>query len=442
MEAATAAVSVNDSNCVLETTKSVCPQCLKVIDAEIINDNGAVFMKKSCSEHGSYRAYLWPDVDHYKWSKSFAAKTLLPSHPQPVDEGCPNDCGLCVSHQNHPRLVELELTHRCNLRCPLCFMSANDNQTEVPADLSLAEIEKQLALIAEQVGIQTSIQLTGGEPTIRRDLVEIVKLCKKAGFSAIEVNTNGIQVGRNPEYIKHLAAAGITGVYMQFDGLTDRIYQQIRGKDLLRTKLQAIENCRAANVQVVLSVAVVKGINDTHLGDILRFALGNISVIAGVAYQPAFISGRFDLGTDHPLTMGDVIFALAEQSNGIIRPYDLWPTRCSHPLCDSTTYIIRQPGGKHQSIGQLIDVEKYRQHNHLHSPQGSVLPDMAHQLYPELDMPGLSILIMNYMSANDFDLSRLQQCSMTVAGADGTLIPFCAYQLTNVDGLKAHEIKN
>ena len=427
---------------VLETTKSVCPQCLKVIDAEIVVDQGAVYMEKNCSEHGSYRPYLWPDADHYMWLKSFESKSLLPGHPKPAENGCPTDCGLCVSHLHHPRLVELELTHRCNLRCPLCFMSAGDNEKNLPADLSLDEIEAQLHMIMEQAGPQTSIQLTGGEPTIRKDLADIVKLCKKVGFSAIEVNTNGIAIGRNPDYIKHLAAAGITGIYMQFDGLSDDIYQIIRGKDLLRIKLQALEYCRAANVQVVLSMAVIKGVNDTQLGNMLRFALGNIDVIAGVAYQPAFISGRSDLGAEHPLTMGDVIFSLAAQSNGIIRPHDLWPTGCSHPLCDSTTYIIRQPAGKYQSIGQLINVDEYRNHNHTDSPQGSVLPDMAHQSYPDLDPRGLSILIMNYMSALDLNLDRLQQCSMTVADPDGNLIPFCAYQLTNVDGLKSHEINS
>lgn len=423
---------------VLESTKSLCPECLKVVDADIVVDGGAVYMEKDCPEHGHFSHYLWPDADHYQWHKSFRFNSVLPTHPQPIEDGCPSDCGLCVNHQKRPRLVELELTQSCNLRCPLCFMSAEGNRETKDADLSLKEIEQQLKAISDQVGPQTSLQLTGGEPTIRKDLIDIVRLCRQAGFSAIEINTNGIEIGRNPAYVKTLANAGITGIYMQFDGLTDDVYRTIRGADLLGTKLQAIENCRVAGVQVVLSMAIVRGVNDDQIGDLMRFALKNPDVVVGVAYQPAFTSGRFDFASDQPLTMGDVIFQLAEQSRGVIRPHDLWPTGCSHPLCDATTYVVRKPGQNFKAIGQLIDVRDYLKAHKFDSPQGSVLPDLAEQLCPELNQPGLSILVMNYMSAYDIDLERLQQCSMTVADSEGRLIPFCAYQLTDSKGRRLH----
>ncbi|PLX99899.1 MAG: radical SAM protein [Desulfuromonas sp.] len=427
---------------ILETTQSLCSECLKVIDADITIEDGAVYMHKSCPEHGDFRHYLWPDADHYQWHKSFTFGSVLPSHPQPVDESCPRDCGLCVDHQKHPRLVELELTHRCNLRCPLCFMSAMDERDALAAELSLDEIAARLEAIREQAGPQVSIQLTGGEPTIRKDLPEIVRLCRQAGFSAIEVNTNGVRIGKDENYVRELAAAGITGVYMQFDGLDDEVYRQIRGADLLDIKLKAIEHCRAAAVQVVLSMAVVKGVNEAQMGDVLRFGLNNIDVIAGIAYQPAFRSGRFEVDSDLPLTMGDVIFQLAGQSRGVIRPYDLWPTGCSHPLCDATTYIVRQFGRGYKALGQLVDAERYLEHYRLDSPQGSVLPDLADELCPDMVGPGLSILVMNYMSAHDFDLSRLKQCSMTVAGPDGRLLPFCSYQLTANDGRRLHDFSS
>jgi uncharacterized radical SAM superfamily Fe-S cluster-containing enzyme len=318
-------------------------------------------------------------------------------------------------------------------------MSADGGREDMPPDPGMQEIKQQLNRIMEQAGPQTSIQLTGGEPTIREDLPEIVNLCRKAGFSAIEVNTNGLQIGRRPDYINQLASAGITGVYLQFDGLTNDVYRKIRGADLLGMKLQAIEYCRATGIQVVLSMAVVREINDNQMGDLLQYALKNIDVIAGIAFQPAFTSGRNELSGEFPITMGDVIFQLAEQSHGMIRPYDFWPTGCSHPLCDATTYIVRQAGQHYKSIGQLIDAEHYRRHHRHDSPQGSALPDLADQLCPDMEKPGLSILIMNYMSVHDVDLNRLQQCSMTVAGPGGRLIPFCAYQLTNTNDQKLYD---
>jgi uncharacterized radical SAM superfamily Fe-S cluster-containing enzyme len=429
----------------LELTQSVCPVCLDVIDARIVVNDNAVFMEKSCSHHGDFSTYLWPDQVHYRWMKNFKFPHIFPNALKPVSNGCPNDCGPCTSHLHHPRLVELELTQRCNLRCPVCFMKADDNQANLSTDLKLAEIERQLINIIKKCGPQTSIQLTGGEPTVREDLPDIIALCRDIGFRAIEVNTNGIVIGRDLNYLERLATSGATGIYMQFDGLDDKIFKKIRGSNLLKSKMQAIENCRAIGIQVVLAVAVIRGINDHQMGRILQFGLKNLDVIAGIAYQPAFGSGRFEIIDKKPLTMGDVIYELSEQSNSLLSPYDFWPTGCSHPLCDATTYIFPNPQGLYPigrdfiPISRNIDVQDYQHHFNPASPQGSVLPDIADKMYPG-HQPGLSILIMNYMDAMSMDLKRLRQCSMTVSAEDGSQIPFCSYQLTNIDGLKRSQL--
>ncbi|EAT16896.1 radical SAM protein [Desulfuromonas acetoxidans] len=422
----------------LELTQSVCPACLDVIEARIVVKDNAVFMEKTCAQHGPYSTYLWPDEEHYRWMKDFKFPHIRPQSNLPVLNGCPEDCGPCTAHQHHPRLVELELTQRCNLRCPVCFMAADDNQTHVETDLSLADIKKQLVKIMDQCGPQTSIQLTGGEPTVRKDLPDIIALCREIGFSAIEVNTNGVVISRNLNYLEQLAASGATGIYMQFDGLDDDVFKKVRGANLLKDKLQAIENCRRIGMQIVLAMAVIRGINDEQMGKVLEFGLKNRDVIAGVAFQPAFGSGRFEITDKKPLTMGDAIYELSEQSNGLLSPYDFWPTGCSHPLCDATTYILPQPQGL-VPMSRVINVQDYMDHFNPASPQGSVLPDIADTMYPDHE-PGLSILIMNYMDAMSMDLKRLQQCSMTVAGKDGSQIPFCSYQLTNIDGLKRSEL--
>jgi len=183
-------------------------------------------------------------------------------------------------------------------------------------------------------------------------------------------------IGRDAEYIHKLAQAGISGIYLQFDGLTGPVYEKIRGKDLLKEKLQAIEHCRAAGVQVVLAMTVIWGINHNQLGRVLDFALRNQDVIAGVAFQPAFTSGRFEVPFEKRLTMGDVIFELAEQSGGLIEPYDLWPLGCSHPLCSSATYIIEE-GGANKPLTRLITPQEYIQFFDPNSPQGSVFADLA-----------------------------------------------------------------
>jgi uncharacterized radical SAM superfamily Fe-S cluster-containing enzyme len=263
-------------------------------------------------------------------------------------------------------------------------------------------------------------------------------LGRELGFSAIEINTNGLIAGKDFAYVQSLAEAGASGIFLQFDGLRSEIYQKTRGADLLNCKLQAIENCRRAGLQVVLAMTVISGVNHDQLGAVLEFALENRDVIAGIAYQPAFTSGRFAVIQERRLTMGDVMFLLAEQTGGLLSPYELWPLGCSHPLCSSSTYLIEKDG-QIVPFTRFLTPQEYRDNFDYQSPQGSILADIAVRRYPELE-PGLSIVIMNYMDAMTIDLQRLRECSMLVADQNGRVYPFCSYQLTNIHGQKLSEV--
>ena len=413
-------------------TQSLCPVCLRKITARKVAEGNKVYLEKDCPEHGSSRVDLWPDAAHYRWMSDFRLPLKAPRAVAISGTDCPSSCGLCALHLRQPTLVEIEVTQRCNLRCPVCFIAAGHPS----ADPSLARIEEMYAAILKQTGPQTSIQLTGGEPTVRSDLAEIVRVGGCLGFKAIEINTNGLVIARDPDYVRELAQAGLSGVYLQFDGLTGRVYEQLRGADLLAEKLQAIKNCRAAGVQVVLAMTVVWGVNHRQVGRVLEFALANADIVAGVAFQPAFTSGRFDLPAEKRLSMGDVIFLLAEQSHGLIEPYDLWPLGCSHPLCSSATLIVEDAGVK-RPLTRLITPEEYIAAFDPDSPQGSVFPDLAARYFPDLKR-GLSVVVMNYMDAQTLDLKRLKECSMDVAMEDGRMIPFCAYQLTDCAGKRLY----
>ncbi|MCA9976788.1 MAG: radical SAM protein [Anaerolineales bacterium] len=416
----------------LTYTESLCPQCLKVIDAQIIVQDGAVYMKKTCPDHGPFTVYVWPDADHYNWARSFRVPFRAPKLARDFADCCPTSCGLCSLHQRHSTLIELEVTQRCNLRCPVCFMAAEAS----PPDPPLAQLETIYANILEKAGEQTSIQLTGGEPTMRKDLPEIVRAGRMIGFSAIEINTNGLVISRNPRFLDKLVEAGISGIYLQFDGLTADVYTQIRGEDLLADKLQAIENCRDVGIQVVLAMTIIQGVNEDQIGAVLNFALENLDVVAGVALQPAFTSGRFDVQNTRRLTMGDVVFMLAEQTDGLIQPYEMWPLGCSHPLCSCGTQLVKE-GDHFVPATRQITRSEYLEAFDAHSPQGSIFADILARKNGTI-APGLSVVVMNYMDAVSMDMARLKECSMTVAMDDDRLIPFCAYQVTNVDGKRLY----
>ncbi|MCL1847466.1 MAG: radical SAM protein [Coriobacteriia bacterium] len=461
----------------LHATRALCPQCLRVLPAQIGSDEqGRVWMDRTCPVHGNTQTMVWPNVEHYRWITSLAFPKALPKTTalHPTDKPCPTGCGICQRHQRKPTLVEIEVTQRCNLRCPVCFMSASSETTDTDAlpdagqDVPLERLADFFDTIAQTAGTETGVQLTGGEPTIRKDLPQIIRMGRQCGFWGIEVNTNGLVIAHDKDYLKALVEAGLTGIYLQFDGLSPETYRQIRGADLLEAKLKAIENCREAGVQVVLAMTIISGVNSHELGAVLDFALDNVDVVAGVALQPAFTSGRFDAQRAQPLTMGDVIIMLEEQTHGLIRTNDIWPLGCSHPLCDTGTFLV--PTGEIQAHGHTpattlnhqtanINLSTYTHTYQLNntyvpvtrdltreeylalydpnSPQGSVFGDIVAKrgLSPGR---GLSVIIMNYMDALTMDLERMEECSMLVTLPDGRLIPFCSYQLTDCAGRRVY----
>ncbi len=421
----------------ISTTQALCPTCLRVLDATIYaDDEGKVWMGRECPEHGLLDTFIWPDAEHYDWMASLAFPKASPQSTRPPTGPCPRSCGICSRHQRKATLVEIEVTQSCNMRCPVCFMSAETD----PHAISLESIERMYRAIAEQAGTQTGVQLTGGEPTTRGDLAEIVAIGRDMGFWGIEVNTNGLVISRDLDYLRKLVYAGCTGIYLQFDGLDDEIYRRIRGRDMLQVKLDAVENCRRCGIQVVLAMTIVSGINDHQVGEVIRFALQNNDTIVGVALQPAFTSGRFEANRVVPLTMGDVIFMLEEQTDGLIRSADIWPLGCSNPFCDTGTYLVLTiENGKKIYTPCTRDLTR-KQYLDLYdpdSPQGSVFWDIVEKS----DIPtmgGLSVIIMNYMDAATCDLQRMKECSMFDTMLDGRLIPFCAYQLTDGEGRRVH----
>jgi uncharacterized radical SAM superfamily Fe-S cluster-containing enzyme len=435
---------------------------MRVLPAQITADeHGKVWMARTCPEHGGFETEIWPDAAHYRRITSLAFPKVLPARDalHEATRPCPTGCGICQRHQRRPTLVEIEVTQRCNLRCPVCFMSAEADARHT--DVPLVRLADFYDAIADTATLDVGVQITGGEPTVRDDLPQIVRMGRERGFWGIEVNTNGVAIARDDGYLERLVEAGLTGIYLQFDGLSAESYRQIRAADLLGTKLRAVERCREAGVQAVLAMTIVSGVNDHEVGAVIDYALDNIDVVAGVALQPAFTSGRFEAGRVAPLNMGDVIFMLEAQTAGLVTAADIWPLGCSHPLCDTGTFLVPREvfeQGEKSAPVPLVPVppapaaptrpafvpvtrgltrEEYLALYDPASPQGSVFGDILAKkgLSPAR---GLSLIIMNYMDALTMDLERMEECSMFVTMPDGRLIPFCSYQLTSCTGMRVH----
>lgn len=426
----------------LHDTLALCPECLKTLKADVrATEDKAVWMYRTCPDHGEFATRIWPDVDHYRWLTAQAMPKTAPCNTIPATAPCPFGCGTCSRHERRGTLLEIECTWMCNLKCPVCFMSADTEEH----DPTIEEIGAMYDVIADAVGTDGAVQLTGGEPTCRKDLPEIIRMGREKGFWGIELNTNGLVIASRPGYLEKLRDAGVTGLFLSFDGLTGDVYEATCGRDILDVKLRCVERCREAGVQVVLCMTILAGVNDDQLGDVLRFAQENSDVVAGLALQPAFTSGRFNARQAQGMTAGDTIFKLAEQSQGLIDVEDIWPLGCSNPLCDTGVFLVKGPAPagvpEHESgfwpATKYLTTDEYHEAYSPDSPQGSVFLDILAKkgIYVA---DGLSIVIMDYMDAYTMDIQRLRECSMMVTVPSGLAIPFCSYHLTDAQGCRVY----
>ena len=360
---------------VLKQTKSLCPECLKVIDATVYEEDGKVYMRKTCPEHGEFQDLYWSDYEQYVRVEKFRYVGDGLNNPRTETvNGCPYDCGICPNHKSHTVLGIIDVTNRCNLRCPVCF--ANAAATGYVYEPTKEQIRGMLENLRRNDPVPaTALQFSGGEPTIREDLFELIRMAKELGFRHVEVNTNGLRLAESVEYCKGLREAGMSTVYLQFDGLTPEVYKFTRGRDLLDVKMRAIENLRKAGVKsIVLVVTLIKGVNDNQLGDIIRFAVKNFDVVRCINVQPVSICGRIPQEEREKMriTITDFMRLCEEQTNGKIRMNDFYPVPTvvpiskavgalkgkryveftAHPHCGMATYLFVENG-------DIVPITKY-----------------------------------------------------------------------------------
>ena len=334
----------------LSEVQSICPVCEKPIKAYYTERDGMVFFEKRCEEHGEFRALVSNCAEDYlDWVKhpvvNIPPKTAM-SKGSEQDE-CPLHCGTCENHLQTACCVLIDITERCNQHCPFCFARA-EMDAEDSGEPSLEELEAKFDLLV-QLGEERpfNIQLSGGEPTVRDDLPDIIRLAKSKGFEYIQINSNGRRIARESGYAKALKQAGASVIFMQFDGTTDEIYMQMRGEPLFEEKKKAIENCRKAGLPVTLVPTVARNVNLDNIGAMMDFLLDNIAVVKGIHFQPVSFFGRHpDPEHENRVTMFDVLHEIENQCPGF-HYEDFCPIATGHTLCCFySTYLKEKDGIK------------------------------------------------------------------------------------------------
>ena len=361
------------------TVETLCPECCAVVLGRYFVEDGAVHIEKTCPEHGYFRDCVNSDVLMYSKAAwiSYEEGPGLKDLCRPQGNRCPSDCGVCRQHQSGTVLAQVDLTNRCNMRCPVCFANAGvSGQVYEPGFEQV--VERLRALRAMRPFPATALQFSGGEPTLHPDFLRLVRTAREMGFSHIQIASNGIRLA-DPDFARAAAEAEVHTLYLQFDGIGEEAYRYTRNyPGLWAKKLACIDNCRRLGMKVCLVPTIVRGVNDDQVGKIFRFAVENIDTVSSICYQPVSFSGRIDPGelARKRYTLGHLAHDIA-QASGASLLRDMYPASLvqplsqfleavtgqpkihasCHPDCAFGTYFLVSPEGKAYPLPQVVDAD-------------------------------------------------------------------------------------
>ena len=376
---------------IIRRTTSICPECLQTIPAEIYVDPATnfVMMRKNCKEHGDFKDKISIDPEEYKWSQTFTddiGSTInnstkpesVSSGIKEIKNGCPYDCGLCDNHKSAPNICLIDITNRCNLTCPICFANASAKGYVVePTFDQVVQIMEHFRSMKPVAAVM--LQISGGEPTVRDDLPEIIRKGKELGFTEVMVTTNGVRYAKSIDFMKKCMDAGMDAIYLQFDATDNpEVWKKIRGVNLWPLKQRVIDNARKIGFFGVMLVPVIaKGVNDKEVGNILDYAKDNSDVVSGVVFQPVSLCGRisFEELMDLRYTTSDLKIAINKHTNNAIDKFYPIATTAkmtrllawfddmpefgmtSHKDCGFATIIVVNEKGEWEPIEKYFDAE-------------------------------------------------------------------------------------
>ena len=471
------------------TIRSLCPECLLPIPAMEFVEEGRVVMQKACPAHGAFRDIVFSDAEmflrmeewHFGDGHGFA-------NPAGGGEGaCPERCGICGWHTSHTSLANVDLTSRCNLACPICFADANRR----PYELSFEQaVETLRGFRAQRPAPAFAVQFTGGEPTVHPRFLDIVASAKALGFSHIQAASNGVRFA-DQDFARRARDAGLQYIYLQMDGTSDAVFERIRGKALLDTKLAVLESARQAGLRVIFVPTMVRGVNDHQVGDLLRLAFEHLDILSGISFQPMTFAGRVPEGDRlaQRFTLSDLSREFSAQT-GLTHPRDDWFPLSSavpliryagalsgaslvnhtcHPHCGIMALLFVDQNRRAVPITRFVDLHgllkeidglagrteqvrfktlsKVRALQALHrffrsdrAPEGltffrflQTLDGFAEKKFSWDDRyrgytyKTFYVAGMHFMDAYNYDLERVCRCGVHYAAPDGRMYPFCTY---------------
>lgn len=432
-------------------TTSLCETCLVPVATKVIIEDEKVWYLKRCFDHGVQKTLISDDLDYWRSQKLWLKPGDRPLRAQTRTEaGCPFDCGLCPDHEQHSCLAIVEINQACNLACPVCFADAEDVHG---SHLPLATIERMLDALVASEGEPDVVQLSGGEPTIHPHFFEILDAVKARPIRHVMINTNGVRIAQDPEFVARLARyMPRLEVYLQFDSLDDDALMDLRGARLSRIRREALEALEAIGLSTTLVCAVKAGVNDHEVAAIVEHAL-KWSCVRGVTFQPVQDAGRnigFDGKTNRVLPT-QIRRAIAQ--SGVFGLDDMIPLPCNpDQICIG--YGLRR-GRSVTPITSLLPRElvlegpntiAYEDHPELMRKIMDLLSLATVDANTEEKLAGLlcclpqamvpaqlgyadsfRVVILQFLDRYNFDLGTVKRSCIHFVTPEGQIIPFDTY---------------
>jgi uncharacterized radical SAM superfamily Fe-S cluster-containing enzyme len=437
----------------LGQTTSLCETCLGLVPAKIVEEEGGIYYSKRCPDHGVMKTLVSDDPAYWRRTLEYLKPGDRPFQPHTrTERGCPWDCGLCPDHEQHSCLAIVEINEACNLACPVCFADSSPKRN---THRSLAEVERMFDALVLSEGEPDLVQISGGEPTIHPQILDIIAAARRRPIKHVMLNTNGIRIAEDPAFVDALAEfrPGFE-VYLQFDSLNDEALKNIRGAALSRIRRQALANLEARGISTTLVCTVKRGVNDDEIGAIVRHAL-TYKCVRGVNFQPIQDAGRNE-GFDPKLNrivLSEIRRRIVEDS-GVFADGDMIPLPCN-PASISIGYGVRNGEtvipltslvpreALLPAMPNAISFEKYPELRRrfvdllsLSTADTNTTERLGSLLccLPEMPMPEGSgyenvfrVTIVEFLDRFNFCLANVKRSCVHFVTPDGSIIPFDTY---------------
>jgi len=335
--------------------KAFCDSCNKLVPATPVERDGRIFLKKECPDCGTSHVYISSDAARYHAKRAVDIDFEY--------SGCLANCTEC-KHDRHPRFTFVNVTNRCNVNCPICFDNVPGLGFEFEPPMEYFDaLFKQLS----EYDPLPTICFFGGEPTVREDLFDLIKLAKSYGLRPW-VFTNGIKLA-NEEYCRKIGKSRAR-IMFSYDGSDPETYRTLRGSaKILELKQKAIDNLRKLEKRrggkITMVSVLAKGLNDQVIPELLEFCHERSDLISTVYLMPlvhAWNTTDWDYDPDR-ITTEDVEILVEQAFPG--EKLDFLPLGFVNQFTTVMEYMGRDPlpYGAHPNCesvyGLVSDGEKY-----------------------------------------------------------------------------------